>query len=460
LNSNLEIDIVGWLQLIALRQLIGTRTTFKDIKILPPATHLLISKSGSQEKRYWRFEHRVQNDLNIREFADEVFEAMRLSTVQRAGLVQGGRVFLSGGLDSRLIAAVLPANSGMEALTFAHSTRRSLTDAKIAAEVARKLGLRHKIIQISTGEVSRSAEDAVLLTGGQSVLYEQVTLMQIYREIEWSSGFWLGGTAALMFGDPVVEMDYINPEKTEESTKKFFDLWMGRSTVDLVLPKLFRSDVIHEYLPKLYESYLESYSMLKGPTAAHRFTAWVMDCRLQGFHLINLTRNHPDVNSAYPHLGYRFIDCTLNFPAEWLYKKSFCKFMIYHCLPQLRGIVYANTGKLLTGNLEFPDAVAHSKLSWHSLVDYVPWRLRKYLGMVEEPYNFDYLLLKEDEAMFSETIDILHSSSSLRSILDIQSCMKFIREFRESHDQDSNYRNTRFMGGLASMAYTFKKLNL
>ena len=460
------IDILGWLQLFTLGHLIGTRTTFKDFRRLPPATHLCISNTGVQERRYWRFEHHVEKDLNPEVFADEAFDAISFSTARRAMLVKGGMVTLSGGMDSRLVASTTPKEANYSALTFVNSIGRSLTsdDAKVAAEVARKLGLKHQIVRIPKGEISRSAEDAVRLSGGLMVINHPVVVLQMIREMELGAGFFLGGGPGdYLTGADVNSIDYFDADKVEESIYKVCISRIGSQTANEILGKLFHRDVIQDYFSTLKDSFLDSFTRISGPTAAHRITAWCMDSQLPGWHYLTPTRNHPGVNSAMPHLGYRYVDLMLKLPAKWLYKRDFYHFMIYRCLPQLRDVIYANTGLPLTGKMERFDTVAAQPRSPRRRfpADYVPWRVRNYLRRFRKPYYpFHYLSLQQDEALFSEITEMLHSSSSLKDVLDVERCMEFMSEFRAGHNQGSYDRKARFMGSLATMCYTFKMLDL
>ncbi len=62
--------------------------------------------------------------------------------------------------------------------------------------------------------------------------------------------------------------------------------------------------------------------------------------------------NHPDASEAFCHLDYKYSDLMLKLPAGWLYQRNFYSVMIYNCLPKLRHVPYANTGQLLSGDLQ------------------------------------------------------------------------------------------------------------
>src|SRR5262252_7632445 len=88
--------------------------------------------------------------------------------------------------------------------------------------------------------------------------------------------------------------------------------------------------------------------------------------RQPAFTFTSLIHNHPDVTEAFSHLDYTYCDLMLRLPADWLYKENFYTFMIYNSLPQLRYIIYANTGNLLPSELMHIDY--RQSLSKHTML--------------------------------------------------------------------------------------------
>src|SRR6185295_2057265 len=107
-DSRQEPDVLGWFQLLSCEHTLEDRTTLKDTKRLKPATHVTISADGIvHERQYWRLTHRSDEALDPISHSRRVFEAFEAGVAYRARLVSRGVIALSGGLDSRLVAAAL-----------------------------------------------------------------------------------------------------------------------------------------------------------------------------------------------------------------------------------------------------------------------------------------------------------------------------------------------------------------
>ncbi|TFG47019.1 MAG: hypothetical protein E4H40_07025, partial [Candidatus Brocadiia bacterium] len=143
-------DPLGILQIFSYGHTLETKTNLQDIERLRPASHIVVSKEGIQERQYWRLTHNVQQDLDAETFAEKTFEAFQASTSARTQLTKKGFVALSGGLDSRLLAGAIPSDSDYYAFTIADSTSSENTpEVSAAREVSRILGLEHQIGRIS-----------------------------------------------------------------------------------------------------------------------------------------------------------------------------------------------------------------------------------------------------------------------------------------------------------------------
>lgn len=117
----------------------GDRTYYDDCRVLRPASrHDLTAQGAIRAARYWDWEHRPDAR---RSEADTIAEfGSRLRNVVGTQ-VNGGRVVLplSGGLDSRTVAACLPKDSGVAA--YGYGYRADSEEIAIAAEVAGAAGL-------------------------------------------------------------------------------------------------------------------------------------------------------------------------------------------------------------------------------------------------------------------------------------------------------------------------------
>ena len=465
-------DILGWLQIFSYSHTLDQTTNFDKVKRLRPATHLVLQKDKIQETQYWRLVHQVRGTNEPESFTTEIFEAFRASTARCCRIMPRGFVTLSGGLDSRLVAATLPQDANYFAFTFGKEGAGSSEEAievETAGEVARVLGLEHRVRYIPAGEVSRWADDLMALTGGLIPLHHPTKTMQTIELMKQFSGFQIGGGPGdILAGSVIPSVDFLRPEITESLIRQFCLKRKKYSRRALAL--LFRRDLLAERFGSIDESIIRSFESIKGDTAAHRLTAWAMAVRQPAFTFTSPIHNDPDVAEAVPHLGYAYNDLMLQLPAAWLFKENFYSFMIYHCLPQLRDIIYANTGKRLVSRMQNYQC-SDVSLALHSLrnqgtafakkilPDMAAMHLQRIRDKGRKTPNIilHYYLLRNDKEMFANVREIVHSFPQMADVFDIPRCFKFLTDFETGRRfTESLYKDTELLGTLATACYWYR----
>lgn len=122
-------------------------TAFAAIKKLPPASYMLCSSNGIQISQYWDIPLPESEDHY---FTSENYEEEILSLLEKAvsrHMIADVPVgaFLSGGLDSTTVAAIMSKKLGMPLKTFTIGfPHRSYDESEEARLVAETLGTEHK----------------------------------------------------------------------------------------------------------------------------------------------------------------------------------------------------------------------------------------------------------------------------------------------------------------------------
>jgi asparagine synthase (glutamine-hydrolysing) len=141
-----ELDLAALDQYLALRLIAPPLSMFKGIRKLPPA-HLLILEADAQPviRRYWKLDYQPklvgsEDDL-LDELESKIEESLRLHLVSDVPV----GAFLSGGLDSSLLVAMLAKRVGVKNLpTFTVGLPHARFDeAPYAREVAQLYGTEH-----------------------------------------------------------------------------------------------------------------------------------------------------------------------------------------------------------------------------------------------------------------------------------------------------------------------------
>ena len=142
------------------------RSIYSEVHKLEPGTYIKINSKGgvlcSEHFKYWelldslKLERRISNDLLSRADATEALEALLSDIVrqQMSADVSLG-AFLSGGIDSSLIAALMQAESKARVKTFSVGFEdEKFNEAGHASNIAKYLGTDHSEL-ILTGDDAR-----------------------------------------------------------------------------------------------------------------------------------------------------------------------------------------------------------------------------------------------------------------------------------------------------------------
>lgn len=120
-------------------------TMFEEILSLPPGHFLEVSESGIEIEKYFQIEYKTDKNLKSEEDAEAFIrpfleQAVKRQTVSDVPL----GAFLSGGIDSSTIVAMLQKNASKPIQTFtARFETESFDESAIARKVAKHCGTNH-----------------------------------------------------------------------------------------------------------------------------------------------------------------------------------------------------------------------------------------------------------------------------------------------------------------------------
>ena len=138
-------------------------TFFKNVFKFPPAHYMLVdAKTGAAEiKRYWQFEFRQDETLSEKDTSEKILEVMKDSVRHHmiADVPVGS--FLSGGIDSSIIATLMQKIRGDKKIKTFTVGFKSLSEGKEAKETSRSLGTEHTEITIGAEEYFGSLSKVV-----------------------------------------------------------------------------------------------------------------------------------------------------------------------------------------------------------------------------------------------------------------------------------------------------------
>ncbi len=153
-----EVDLVGLDQVVCFPGLVSPRTMFEGISALPPG-HALICENGTVSLRqYWDVDYPAADAppaLGAADYEERLAELFAASVSRRLRADVPVGLYLSGGLDSSLVAAAAHAalpDTTMRSFSVAFDDRRA-SEEKYQRIVAAAIGSQHNEIRFSEADI-------------------------------------------------------------------------------------------------------------------------------------------------------------------------------------------------------------------------------------------------------------------------------------------------------------------
>lgn len=120
------------------------RSIYKDVEQLIPGTVIVFEEGRRNEFRYWNFPNHIRKSLSYNEARLEakslITDAVKLRLVSERPI----GAFLSGGIDSSLVTALMSRELGAETHSFSIGFNNpNFDESKYSREVAKHLGVKH-----------------------------------------------------------------------------------------------------------------------------------------------------------------------------------------------------------------------------------------------------------------------------------------------------------------------------
>ncbi len=153
-----EIDQTAIHDFLHLGYIPAPKSIYKNIFKLPAGSWLKISKQGLEIKKYWNLKDKISQNL----LTDEIEAKEQLHNLLKSSIkyrlisdVPLG-IFLSGGIDSSLVAALAANQSDNKINTFSIGFKESqFNESEFAKKVANHLDTNHHEFIISTAEAKQ-----------------------------------------------------------------------------------------------------------------------------------------------------------------------------------------------------------------------------------------------------------------------------------------------------------------
>ena len=160
-----EIDPESLYQVFTLWTTLSPKTAFKDIYELPPGHHMTVRDGEIRQKAFWTLPVHPPEEQWKGSFeeAREELKALLVDATRlrlRADVPVGA--YLSGGLDSSLITAIISKHFNNRLKTFSMSfEQKAYDESEYQEEMQKALGTEHRQIMVSNALIRESFPDVV-----------------------------------------------------------------------------------------------------------------------------------------------------------------------------------------------------------------------------------------------------------------------------------------------------------
>jgi asparagine synthase (glutamine-hydrolysing) len=352
LNKTLDLTAVA--EYMRFQHLLGEKTFFEGVSLLDGAFLLrysLVEKKVTVSK-YWSFSDISSIDTKPA-YADLVREAARLfeGAVEMMSRSERVGLYLSGGLDSRLIAGCL-AKKGVSFSTITYGDKES-ADVTLAGRVASLVGSDHHYYDLVNGKwvLEYAGLHLDLTEGFHSWIHAHgiSTLGRVRDFLQinltgWAVDTGLGGH----YWDPLLN------QATDELSYVcyLYSLYNQQYT----WPGLTEAEEAALYT-EAYRSRMRGLAFDSFCRENIKLEAFPFEQRAEYFHMLNhnrrLTQNYIVFNSShfenrFPGCDYPLFDFIFSFPLAWRPNRQLEKDVIEHVDRRLALIPSAKDGLLFT----------------------------------------------------------------------------------------------------------------
>ena len=340
-----RLDWTALAQYMRFQHLLGERTFFEDIQVLPNASLLIYdwSSASLQIKPYWTFSDiPYQPEVSFDEAVEETGRLFRKAVQRLSGDVYQPGLYLSGGLDSRAILGMVERRP-VFSLSYG---MRNCRDVYYAQRVAQTVGSDHHWFDLPNGDWVKEYVDFHLdLTEGfHSWIHAHgiSTLAQARKLIDVNLTGWDGGTV-MGHDDSIEPLQLSAVDNTALMTRLFYlfnQKYTWPSITETEESLLYKEPIGRQILGLAFDSFrieLSSYLHYRPDVRAEYFYLRNHCGRLTQ-NLVTFTRSHIEVR--FPFFDYDLFDFLYSLPATLRGHRALYRAVIQREYPRLAYIPY------------------------------------------------------------------------------------------------------------------------
>jgi len=338
-----QLDEYGLVEFFTFRHPLGERTLIRDVRFLPAGCLATFRDGRALVRSYW--EPTVFEDQPSRrreDYLDGLAAGLRRALERQTSGDQPIGLFLSGGLDSRLLAGLMPTVQG----GFHTFTRGPLEswDVKYGTMVAEKVGSQHHIIEFKPEHLRELARRGVWLTDGL-MMATDIYVLSMTGVVKPCVDVVLFGLAPPdgLLGGLGLTKGLSEARSLDEVAREFV------AQYGIYIPASMQAELLAMPLYQrtkgaAFETFRQMLGTYQANTLVGQMEAFAMQCRLprSGGYGPFLARTQ--VETRFPYGDNDFSELIRHVPSRWRSKRQLQIALLKHVRPDLARVPWEFTG--------------------------------------------------------------------------------------------------------------------
>lgn len=374
-------------EFFAFGQLLGDKTFFKGINVLPPASILICGDGKFSIRKYWEFKF-DEEKLGVSEnyYVSKLVKFFKQAVKRRMKGNHRFGICLSGGKDSRAVVAAIGKKHlpNLTAITFSFP---NIDDTlKIAKKVAEVKGIAHKCLELKADFLISCAKRGVYITDGMLNLIHshEAGLLEKYRE--FVDVVLNGWEPEAIFKGSFLDKKILAADNDYELSKYLYK--KCNNVVNEEIASLFFSqNYYHKIKGLAFKSVRKELKKLKNKISANKSDCFTFLNRERRSMELGFVLTRSKIEDREPFYDNTLVDFALKIPPELRYNQRIYSKFIKRLSPELSKIVDNSTGIRADASPLLNKIFSLKKTSMLKIRDTVRIKSR---GLIEIPLKDDY----------------------------------------------------------------------
>jgi len=336
-----KVDEQGVAELFTFRHVLADRTLFEDLHFLP-AGHLAVHQDGhTQVRPYWSptiVEDRPPRPYET--YLDEIIAALRRALERQTYDSRPIGEYLSGGLDSRALAGLVPPLNG-RFHTFSRGPRECW-DVQFGAIVAQRVGSQHHHLDLKPDFLLDVGRKGVWITEGLMTVNDIYMLGTIDQVKPHVDVVFLGNGGGILAG---IELNnkMLKATSLEEAARVFFD-HNGNFMPQALQARVLSAPFYQRTQGTTFDALWQMLGQHDSDTIHGQIEAFCIQCRWPRSAKWGALLSRTQVETRCPYSDNELSDLLCSVPARWRMTRQLQLAVIKRSRPDLARVPRDLTG--------------------------------------------------------------------------------------------------------------------